>query len=222
MTQLIPFANSFPRMSKYYEQLLSPKQREDLAIELGVSESALVRLGTGVTDFGAATAWPMRDKDGNVIGILTRAHIGSGKRMMLGSKQGLFFDPAVLRSHSLECIVVCEGATDTAALLSIGIDAVGAPSCGQCGLMLLGFCRKLNPRVIIFLADRDAHGAGSRGALKLQETLQSIAPSVVIMPPEGIKDARAWIRHGADRAAVEAVVCSAIASKQQERLTHDK
>ncbi len=222
MMQVTSFENCFSILSQYYQQLLSPKLLGDLAIELGVSESSLVRLGTGITAFGAATTWPMRDYDGKVIGIHTRAQTGSGKRMMLGSKQGLFFDPAILGSHSMECIFVCEGATDTAALLSIGIDAVGAPSCGQCGPMLLGFCRKLNPSVIIFLADRDAHGAGSRGALKLQETLQSIAPSVVIMPPEGIKDARAWIRHGADRATVEAVVCSVFASKQQERLTRAK
>lgn len=89
-------------------------------------------------------------------------------------------------------LCVCEGATDTAALLTISVMAVGRPSCSGGVMYLKTLCVQ---RRVIIVADNDAPGL--RGARELKERL---ADASVVTPPDGIKDARAWIAAGATKA----------------------
>jgi DNA primase len=56
---------------------------------------------------------------------------------------------------------------------------------------------------VIIVADRD--DAGRRGAERLRDALLIVAVVRIVSPPQGIKDARAWVCSGVDRAVVERV-----------------
>jgi len=93
-------------------------------------------------------------------------------------------------------IVVVEGASDTAAALDLGMVGVGRPQ----SLGGLEFLRTLLVgRNAIVVGENDA-GAGRQGMEATFEALTDICPVVVkVMPPEGVKDLRAWLRTGLTR-----------------------
>lgn len=94
-------------------------------------------------------------------------------------------------------VFVCEGASDTAALLSLSLTAVGVPMAGHCGPML---AELLAGRHVVHVADAD--DAGRRGAKKNAEaTIERCLSVRTIEPPERKKDAREAVLAGADRDA---------------------
>jgi phage/plasmid primase-like uncharacterized protein len=144
----------------------------------------------------------MRDAIGNAIGIRLRCPKTGKKWAVKGSQAGLIYPLDLSLSDATRRLVVCEGPTDTAALLSEGIAAVGVPSAG-CGIEhLSALVHRLPPLEIVVLADADV--AGLAGAERLAERLILTAPVRVATPPEGVKDARAWVCSGANRHAIEA------------------
>jgi phage/plasmid primase-like uncharacterized protein len=182
---------------------VAPERLAALARSLGISVESLTVLGIGWSADHRAWSFPMCDAAGNVVGIRLRKAAGF-KFAVKGSKEGLFL-PSTAAADS-ERLVVCEGPTDTAALLDLGFaGAVGRPSCtGGIPLLaeLVGWRR---PREVVIVADGDE--PGRRGADNLASVLAVYAPAVrVIVPPDGIKDARDWLRSGADRQAVEQVI----------------
>ena len=99
--------------------------------------------------------------------------------------------------HVTDTIYVAEGETDTAALLSMGVYAIGIPGSGQATRMVVDFILGRSLSVVI-VGDND--DAGRFGARKLASKLSLYSPCVkLIYPPEGIKDARAWLHQGATR-----------------------
>jgi DNA primase len=112
----------------------------------------------------------------------------------------LFFDPDAIKER-IRRLWIVEGPTDAAALLSIALDAVGVPSAGGAADRLLALARRIRPDEIAIVADRDQ--AGQRGAERLRDALMIVAPVRIVIPPDGIKDARAWVVGGADRERVE-------------------
>ncbi|MFI4871375.1 MAG: toprim domain-containing protein, partial [Phycisphaerales bacterium JB061] len=141
--------------------------------------------------------WSIRERDdqGEVIGTAYRAPDGS-KSFEPGGKRGLIVDwplPVYAGSSMDDPVFVCEGASDTAALMSVGLDAVGVPMAGQGGKLLAGV---LNARHAVIVADND--DAGRRGAHKLSAALLGSCASVRVMPPPlGAKDAREAVLAGA-------------------------
>jgi hypothetical protein len=175
---------------------------------LGLPSDALVRLGVGWSPTHQATAWPMRDADGRVIGIRLRCPFTAQKWALAGSRAGLIFDPEAMRERAPGGrLWIVEGPTDTAALLSIGLEVVGAPSAGGSTELLVALARRIRPEEIVILADRDE--AGQRGAVRLRDALVIVAPVRIVTPPHGIKDARAWVCSGAVRMVVEAAADAA-------------
>lgn len=93
-------------------------------------------------------------------------------------------------------ILVVEGVSDTAAALDLGFPCVGKPN-SDGGIPLLRLL--LTGRDVVVLGENDS-GAGRLGMEKTFEALRSVAKSVTkIMPPDGIKDLRAWVRSGLSR-----------------------
>ena len=93
----------------------------------------------------------MRDGAGRVVGIRLRGH-GGEKWAVRGSADGLFYDPAMTWTGD---IAVCEGPTDTAAALTLGLSAVGRPSCASGAEALRALVRRLGCRsVTVVLATR--------------------------------------------------------------------
>ena len=164
-----------------------------------MTSASLKRLGLGWT--GSAFTFPMQDGLGRVRGI--RRRFPNGKQCAVkGSKNGIFV-PTNLRHTGL--LLVCEGASDTAALLDLGFEALGRPDCQSARKGVLRHVRKKRPKAVVVVADNDQ--PGRKGAWSLARALTLHCRHVrVITPPESIKDAREWKRQGATRADVDAII----------------
>ena len=149
----------------------------------------------------------MRDDAGRVIGVRLRCPESGRKWAVRGSRAGLIYS-ADLLDRDVRRLWVVEGPSDTAAMLSIGLDAVGVPSAGCGGDLLSDLCRRLVVDGCVIVADAD--GPGRAGAERLADAVLPVVPSVRVMAPgDGAKDPRAWIVGGADRSAFEAAAADA-------------
>lgn len=160
----------------------------------GISDEIWLKLGAKVE--GKNWVLPERDAQGEVTAWVTR--FPDVKKARTGDKRGLTLvwplDPYA-GSTDREPIFVCEGASDTAALLSVGLDAVGRASANSGGAILADL---LAHRHVVLVADNDAGGTGMRGAVNVSRHLVSRCLSVrIISPPGDAKDARAAVIAGA-------------------------
>jgi DNA primase len=146
----------------------------------------------------------MYDEEGRVPGIRLRYPDGR-KLSVKGGKEGLFLPRDFVPQSP---VLIAEGPTDAAALLDLGIPSVvGRPSCTG-GIKLLVALVQRRPAEVIIVADGDE--PGRRGADNLAGVLAVYAKAVrVIRPPDGMKDAREWLRAGARRQDVEAAIAAA-------------
>ena len=182
-----------------------------LSDALNLPTDALRRLRVGWSARHRATTWPMVDHDEHVVGIRLRSMESGDKWSIRGGRAGLFV-PAELRKQT-DRLFIAEGPTDTAALLSIGLDAIGRPSCHGAVSMTTKLVRRMRPTECVIVADDDDHGAGMRGAESLSVALVTVCPTVrIITPPQGMNDARDWIAAGGTVDDVMAVV-DAVESK---------
>ena len=164
-----------------------PKKIKDLSERLGVSEESLRLLNIGWLEQSGSWIFPMLRQRNRLIGIRVRPQNGS-KFAIKGSKNGLFV-PNNLPNEGV--VYVCEGESDTAAMLTCGLNAVGRPSCHG-GDRLLADLLKENKAVICM--DRD--GVGRKGANSLCDYLKCHIQDVrMIEPPDRYKDMRDWL-HG--------------------------
>ena len=165
---------------------------EKLAVELSVSTDSLRSLDVAWASPFLAWAFPMRDGYGDPIGIRLRTADGK-KFAVTGSRQGLFI-PSYSPHGEL---YICEGPTDTAAMLSIGGYAIGRPSCLGCEDMIRDFIRVNKIRTVTIVADADE--PGQRGAEKLQASLK--VKSKIWTPPA--KDIREAAKKGLTAKLIE-------------------
>lgn len=164
-----------------------PDRVEELAGMLGVSTESLDLLNVGWFDKNQSWIFPMQRLGNRLIGIRLRPRTGK-KFAVKGSKNGLFI-PNNLPKKGV--VYVCEGESDTAALITSGLPAVGRPSCNS-GDRLLKELLKSNE--VVVCADRD--GAGRKGAESLTKYLNMhISGATMMLPPEKYKDMRDWL-HG--------------------------
>ncbi len=189
-------APDLTELARQYQARVDNNGLQRLGDDLDVSAESLRRLGIGWAGWG--WTFPMKDARGRVRGIRVRKRDGS-KLAVGGSRDGLFIPDGLgaLGASLGTPLLICEGPTDTAALLDLGFDVVGRPSC-QGGTRLLTELAKVRQvREAVIVADNDEHGAGQDGADKLAAVLVAYVPSVrVISPPTEINDARAWKRCG--------------------------
>jgi 5S rRNA maturation endonuclease (ribonuclease M5) len=179
-----------------------PDQLERLGRELDLSVESLKRLATGRASSG--WSFPMRDEQGVVIGIRIRGYNGS-KFAVKGSHEGIFTPTGIVTT---ERVVITEGPTDAAALLDLGFDAIGRPSCTGGIRILSKWIQIHRPREVVVLGDNDEPGV--LGAHELADALKPYIASVRVMfPPTGIKDARDWKRKGAKHEDIVAAIASA-------------
>ena len=185
--------------------VIDPARLRGLADELCLSEKNLRRLrvgwaprcklrelGTQCRGAGCFT-FPMRDSNGKVIGIRLRAPDGY-KFAVSGSRNGLFVPDDL---DGKERLLITEGPTDCAALLDLDFQAIGRPSCNTGTRLITNLVQRHHPSEVVIVADGDP--VGLRGAESLSSVLVVYTPRVrLLVPPTGIKDARAWKRTGAD------------------------
>ncbi len=163
----------------------------EFAAALGVSPPALVAVGAAWAAPYAAWAFPMCDGYGNVVGIRLRNE--RGKFAVRGSRQGIFLASVPAQ----QTLFVCEGPTDTAAAVALGLFAVGRPNCCCGGPEIKVFARRQGCRRVVVIADNDRPGLD--GARKVGGELK--LPFAVYVPPA--KDVREFVRLGGTRAMVE-------------------
>lgn len=178
------------------------QQVEAHARQLGVAMEPLVLLSAVWSAKYDAWAWPMSDAAGNWIGVRFR-NVKADKWALTGGAGGLFL-PAVTLDGP---VFLVEGPTDTAAVLSMDLAAIGRPSCNSGDDLVVEWFKAHPGREAVILANRDTERqAGDRtvypgqdGAAALADRLLSVTRSVkVILPTEG-KDARQWLAAGATR-----------------------
>lgn len=171
----------FNSLARKYHEMLDEKSLAMFSQSIGVSVDSLRRLRTGWD--GEAYTFPMMDAKPQVVGIRRRFRDGR-KLSVKGGHEGLFMATACL-SHEGP-VLICEGPTDTGAMLDIGFSAVGRPSCNGGTDILKAL---LNGRDVVVVADDDK--PGQDGADRLSKELVGRRIVKVITPLRG-KDARAW------------------------------
>ncbi len=102
-------------------------------------------------------------------------------------------------------LFVCEGPTDTAAMLDLGFSAVGGRVAVALQVMRKRMSNSTVRSVVVIVADNDEPGVN--GANRLAEDLRSVCKSLkVISPPARYKDVRSWKLAGATRERVISIV----------------
>ncbi len=204
-------AADFGKLATDFAAAIKPEALDRLAVGLGVTAESLRRLGIGWAAKHRGWAFPMHNAAGDVLGI--RLRLAGGKKLSVrGGREGLFI-PTLATNHSpLTTLLICEGPTDTAAMLDLGFHAVGRPSCTGGVKLLIELVAKQRPARMAIVSDADA--PGQRGAETLASALTAYCRDVrVIAPPASVKDAREWKRSGATAADVQAAIDAAEARK---------
>jgi hypothetical protein len=185
---------------KYFDACLNTRRKE-FAAKIGLDYIPLTTLGMGWADEYQAFSFPMYDSsdDPQVRGIRLRSDSTGRKFAVTGSQDGVFRWLNPLQ----ETVYVAEGPTDTSALLQLGLDAIGRPSC-MGGVHVL--VPLLTQRNVVIVSDSDSPGRA--GAKVLADRLKGLANSIKIIEPHR-KDMREWLQHGATRDAVELLTTNA-------------
>lgn len=171
--------------SAQFRRQLRPGSLEKLAAKLGVSAESLDRLGIGFDKH--AYTFPMKSGIGEVVGIRTRPLKG-GKLTMAGGHPGLFVPEAVTPGNLR---AICEGESDTAAALTMGVQAIGIPGAGS---VVAEVCRYVSQAAVTtpcIVGDNDSAGGSSVESVKAALLAVDI-PCKVLFPPPKYKDLRQW------------------------------
>lgn len=129
--------------------------RIEVAEELGVSIEALelLEVGAGWDHIGPFSSWPARDVRWKPIGIVRRYADGKKLTETGGSNSGLFFRQQWWKDRGP--VFLPEGGSDVAALLTMGLCAIGRPSNIGGIEKLIGLLSGKGSRPIIVLGERD-------------------------------------------------------------------
>ena len=168
-----------------YRAQTTPRHVSDLAKALGVSESSLVSLDLMWS--GESWVFPMRSGSGQVVGFRVRTL--SGRKLAVTGSRSALFVPSVPPQPQLW---ICEGPTDTAAALDLGLYAIGRPNCNSCVSEVIQFLSLSRQKVreVVIVLDNDE--PGQAGARALQSALT--VPNAVLTPPA--KDLRSYLLAG--------------------------
>ena len=201
---------------------MTPRDRNEVADELLVTENSLLQLRVGLTPDRRATTWPMRDAKANIIGVRIRSRDLSGEKWSAnGSRNGIFaaahflfrssksfktssqhptprFPPGSTATpnpqRDFETLYVVEGASDTAAAVGLGLPVIGRSHCsGSCHLVIQCIAQ-FQPRLVRLIADGDAPGI--EGAQRLAKRIQRNGYNAEVMVPPCGHDFRVWAARG--------------------------
>jgi hypothetical protein len=181
----------FHGMWKGWVSRTDPYHLDGFAMSLGLDTDCLRSLGCAWT--GKAWAFPMKNAEARIIGIRLRDDQGR-KWAVTGSKQGLF----IPEGEPKDVLYILEGPTDTAAALTLGLHAIGRPSCMGCEEMAKAYVRRHRVRRIVIVTDNDAPGL--RGAERLKASMPVL--NCTYSPP--CKDLREFVLRGGSRQLLEA------------------
>lgn len=204
----------FDLLSQAHIRAVNAERLDRLAEQLGLTTHSLRRLSIGwagerwcgkCEQTHYAWSFPMSDVAGAVHGLRLRFIVCGHKSAVTGGHEGLFI-PRDLNAS--ERIFICEGPTDTAALLDLGLNAIGRPSCRGGVPLTAELLKAKRVGELVIFADGD--GPGQEGAAALAARARLFCPVVrIVTPPAGVKDARQWRQRGATAADVAILVDAA-------------
>lgn len=183
-----------------------------LSKELGLTMESLARLNVGW--FRKCHTFPMRNGQNKFVGIRMRAK--TKKFAIKGGKNGLFW-PIGVDAEGSGILFICEGPTDTAALLDLGFDAIGRASCNTGKQYIIDMIENKDRQVVI-MGDKDeakykpdgtVYYPGQEGAVQLANDLKKHVRHIRIIKPPKHKDCRAWVQSGATAEMVMMLVNNA-------------
>lgn len=201
-------------LMKQYRTAINSERLDKLAAGLGLTVASLNRLGIGWAYDKSAWALPMRNAAGDLMGIRLRSAEGR-KFSVAGGHEGLFVPTGISNTNTL---LFCEGPTTCAALLDLGFDVVGRPSCMGGVDQVRDLLTQNARREVVVVGDRDeakprpdgsTFRPGQDGATRLAQAIGPLCRSLKIILPPFVKDARDWKAAGATHAVVQAVINSA-------------
>ncbi|MFX0198516.1 MAG: hypothetical protein ACFFCW_20545 [Candidatus Hodarchaeota archaeon] len=186
----------FTILQQQYICQITNQQLNILSQRLGITVQSLKRLNIGWD--GRAYTFPMSNDFGKIIGI--RRRFQSGRKVSIkGSKTGLFI-PRGLSTDGF--LLVCEGATDTAAALDLGFSAIGRPNCNSKVAMTANLVKG---RMVVIVGDNDK--VGHTGSKRLARILSLFCPSVrIVYPPAGTNDLRQWLKAGLSKEILQELI----------------
>lgn len=183
---------TFRHLVQEHRACVQPDPDGQYLQELGFSAEAAMRLE--MMGFDDALGWPMTDGFGKYLGIRFRASNGR-KWSLKGGKEGLFV-PVDIDRVSTRVVYLPEGPTDTAALLTCGITAIGRPN-NIGGVDLLRRWLSAHPLTkVVIVGDNDPPDKGRpghKGACHLAAALGAFVLDIV--SPRHYKDVRDMISH---------------------------
>jgi hypothetical protein len=193
----VPIINA-TKLHREWLAATTPTQLAEFAAALGLSVAALVSANAAWAAPHGAWAFPMCDGHGNIVGIRLRRPDGA-KFAVRGSRQGIFMSAecGVRIAERQEVLFVCEGPTDTAAAVDLGLFAVGRPNCCCGGPEIKVFARLHQCNRVVMISDNDKPGLD--GAAKVGAEIG--LPFAIYVPPA--KDLREFVRLGGTRAMIE-------------------
>ena len=175
-------------LMREFQNETDPSDLIRFADSIGVRVDSLRQLGCARAERYRAWAFPMSNGSGRIVGIRLRSDNGK-KFAVTGSHQGIFLP----HTQPAKFAWIVEGATDIAALLSLGLWGIGRPQCSGCIATLTATIARLEIREAVIVADSDEPGV--KGAETLSHELD--IPHRVYIPPA--KDLRQLMSFGADR-----------------------
>jgi hypothetical protein len=167
-----------------------PEARDVHARDLGVHPEFLDVMRVGWCGEFSAYSWPMRDTEHTLCGIRLRTRDGQ-KFAVPGSRNGLFIP--MKRADNVSTLWICEGPTDTIAMLIRVGWVIGRPSATVGDAMIERYVKRHRPKDIVICADNDDGGVGFSGACVTRQRLAKHVDKVVIIKPPSGRDARDWI-----------------------------
>ncbi len=182
-----------------------PEMQIRFAQSLGVSLAALSAIGCAWAPAHHAWAFPMRDGVGNCVGIRLRTESGQ-KFAVPGSRSGIF----IPSTEPNPTVYLMEGPTSTAAALTIGLFAIGEPSCNASINYTQVAINRLRIKRAVIVADKDKPGL--RGASALASELQ--IPCCTLLLP--CKDMRDFVNFGGTKELIESLTASLVWQQPKE------
>ncbi len=182
----------------------TPQSLIIFAEKLGVDPMSLYALGCVWSHENNAWAFPMKNENKKCIGIRLRNEVGQ-KWAVRYSKSGLFIPTQNLNPK--ETLFICEGPTDTAASLCLGLQAIGRPSCQGLEEVTNNFIHINKIRSVVLVADNDDPGINGMGKLQSQLTVNSC---ILILPS---KDMREFYCSGGTKVIIDSILKNLIWTK---------
>ncbi len=147
-----PQRRSFAELVAQLRRITTPAMIEQHADELGVSADMLDAMTAAWCPAQDAWAFPMWSGSGSIVGVRLR-NVAGEKWAITGSKEGLFWPFGEPPEDGV--LYVCEGPTDTTAAATLGLWAVGRPSCTGATEHLRELCRRMRAKRIVIIGDND-------------------------------------------------------------------